>query len=272
MIELSNNLEERVAALQGPLQAICTRLKDDGERLGMPADSAPELAKAAFDLKRDTFTGEYSLEAKWKADSNSHRGGSILIHPDGSFFAEYDVLLPHPDKPKCFVEAVTAWGNGETLKSEPRLLPMPEEDLPVEHELPDDLRLLIVHKQSTSGRLRFLRFSSTALAFRPLPTAPWQIDDSAAPELLHHPATLARNAAATLGIPADKMQVDGSFRVSLVADGKLISVQLALCISIDPPLAEADAIGACFVPITESRDLPLVERELMRAVYEHAIG
>jgi hypothetical protein len=49
--------------------------------------------------------------------------GELLFHADGSFFAEYDVIHVHARQPRWFVEVVTAWGRGSTLKSEARLLP-----------------------------------------------------------------------------------------------------------------------------------------------------
>ncbi|MDP3332876.1 MAG: hypothetical protein Q8S55_13000 [Methylococcaceae bacterium] len=42
-----------------------------------------------------------------------------------ALYAEYDVVKQHPGKAKWFVESVTAWGNGENIKAEPKLLPMP---------------------------------------------------------------------------------------------------------------------------------------------------
>ncbi len=60
-------------------------------------------------------------EGTWRNPHGS-RCGSLIINSDGSYYAEYDVLTPHPDKPAWFVEAVTAWGRDGVVKAEPRLL------------------------------------------------------------------------------------------------------------------------------------------------------
>ena len=33
-------------------------------------------------------------------------------------FAEYQVLLPHPDKPESYVESVQVWGKPDKLRGE----------------------------------------------------------------------------------------------------------------------------------------------------------
>jgi hypothetical protein len=48
------------------------------------------------------------------------------LNSDGTFYAEYDVVKPHPEKAKWFVEGVTAWGKADQIKSEAKLLAMPE--------------------------------------------------------------------------------------------------------------------------------------------------
>jgi hypothetical protein len=50
--------------------------------------------------------------------------GTLLIHTDGSFFAEYDVIREHPRDTRWFVEVVTAWGRGGIIRFVPRLLPV----------------------------------------------------------------------------------------------------------------------------------------------------
>jgi hypothetical protein len=56
-------------------------------------------------------------------NAKGHEVGSILFYPDGAFYAEYDVVQPHPQKSQWFVEAITAWGRGDQVKTEARLLP-----------------------------------------------------------------------------------------------------------------------------------------------------
>lgn len=103
---------------------VCDRLKAEVTKLGLSADLInPRMERASYELSRDASNGDYSLVGVWR-DKHGNKQGEILFHANGSFFAEYDVICEHPKKPHWFVEAVTAWGVGENIKSEPRLLPV----------------------------------------------------------------------------------------------------------------------------------------------------
>ncbi len=120
-------LEARVQATRPLADAVCLALAAEMERLGFAAGelSAPRSDEALFHLDPDPASGEDALIGKWR-DARGQNFGSMVFHADGSFFAEYDVVRVHPRKPRWFVEAVTAWGRDGAVKSEPRLLPMPE--------------------------------------------------------------------------------------------------------------------------------------------------
>ena len=62
-----------------------------------------------------------SYEGIWR-NPQGVRCGSLTVNSDGSYYAEYDVLNLHPDKPNWFVESVTVWGRDGVVKAEPRLL------------------------------------------------------------------------------------------------------------------------------------------------------
>jgi len=106
-------------------QAICTTLDHEVTKLGFPAGKVVVAAHtdAEYRLERDPASGEDCLVGVWR-NEEGYKCGELLFHADGSFFAEYDVIRVHPGKPHWFVEAVTAWGRGSVIKSEPRLLPM----------------------------------------------------------------------------------------------------------------------------------------------------
>lgn len=111
---------ERVHALG---VSVCDAMLTEVRRNGLPVTVInPVLERAQFDLNRDPSDGNYSLVGIWR-DAHGNRQGEILFHHDGSFYAEYDVICEHPEKPKWFVEAVTAWGNRTKLRSELKLLP-----------------------------------------------------------------------------------------------------------------------------------------------------
>jgi len=106
-------------------EAICARLIKEIYGLGfLPEQIAmkPVYSEARFETSRDPFSGNHTLCAYWH-DRNGHRIGEMKFHADGSFFAEYDVILPHPKDPRWFVEGVVAWGRDDVIKSEPKLLP-----------------------------------------------------------------------------------------------------------------------------------------------------
>jgi hypothetical protein len=52
--------------------------------------------------------------------------GQIQFNSDGSFYAEYDVVQPHPSKKQFFVEAINAWGHENNIKTEAKLLELPQ--------------------------------------------------------------------------------------------------------------------------------------------------
>ena len=94
--------------------------------IGLPINTIdPDLNRANYTLNRDPGSGEESLIGIWR-DQQGQKQGEILFHADGSFYAEYDVISEHPKKTKWFVEAVIAWGRDNTVKSEPKLLPITE--------------------------------------------------------------------------------------------------------------------------------------------------
>ena len=127
MAECSDTLQERWEQVRTLGESICTALSREVEKIGLPEEKALLTApweRARFELQRDPASGESSLVGIWK-NTHGQRVGSIIFHCDGSFFAEYDVVEQHPKDQRWFVEAVSAWGKHDTIKAEPRLLPMP---------------------------------------------------------------------------------------------------------------------------------------------------
>jgi hypothetical protein len=81
--------------------------------------------EAHYRLEKDPATSEYSLVGDWLREQGM-KLGTLLFHSDGSVFVEQDVVRPHPERQGWFVEAVNAWGKGDEIKAEPRLLVMPD--------------------------------------------------------------------------------------------------------------------------------------------------
>jgi len=107
-------------------QRICSALAEEIGKLELGQEIArPHWHEASFSLIRDPALGVESLEALWLNERGA-KLGSATIHTDGSFFAEYDIIRPHPRRARWFIEAVSVWGRNDLLKSEARLLPMPD--------------------------------------------------------------------------------------------------------------------------------------------------
>jgi hypothetical protein len=107
-------------------QRICSAMAEEIGKLELDQEIGhPQWHEASFSLVRDPALGDESLEALWLNERGA-KLGSATIHADGSFFAEYDIIRPHPQKARWFIEAVSVWGRNDILKSEARLLPMPE--------------------------------------------------------------------------------------------------------------------------------------------------
>ena len=121
--ECCDNLQERWEQVRFLGESVCIALAGEVKKLGFTEKAlitAP-WERARFELQRDPANGQSSLVGIWQ-DTNGQRVGNIIFHCDGSFFAEYDVIEQHPTDQRWFVEAVTAWGNMEVIKAEPRFL------------------------------------------------------------------------------------------------------------------------------------------------------
>jgi len=122
------NLETQVNANHDFGLKICQRLQEEIAKLGFSVGAVshyPVYENASFRLVKDPFTGDFNLAANWY-DGKQQRIGSLQFNSDGTCYAEFDVVQPHPKKSRWFVEAVTAWGKMDALKAEAKLLQMPE--------------------------------------------------------------------------------------------------------------------------------------------------
>lgn len=124
MNECSSNLQARWEEVREVGELICSALANEVTKIGLTdkAQTTAPWERARFELQRDPASSESSLVGTWR-DGKGQRMGSIIFHCDGSFFAEYDVVEPHPQDTRWFVEAVNAWGKHTTIKAELRLLP-----------------------------------------------------------------------------------------------------------------------------------------------------
>ncbi|MFZ2450871.1 MAG: hypothetical protein WAW36_10160 [Methylovulum miyakonense] len=121
-----NSLAGQIDAKREVGEAVCHRLCAEIDKLGFAADAIthyPHYGQAHFELVKDPYTGAENLAAYWFNASNNQRLGRLQFNSDGSFYAEYDVVKPHPSKKQWFVEGVSAWGKPDAMKAEAKLLP-----------------------------------------------------------------------------------------------------------------------------------------------------
>jgi hypothetical protein len=127
-------LQNQIDAKRAIGVSICERLRSEITKLGFPNDELvnyPYYHTANFVLTKDPYTGDANLTGFWYNERNKQRIeriGRLQFNSDGSFYAEYDVVKPHPSKADWLVEAVTVWGKEDTIKAEARLLPMSAEN------------------------------------------------------------------------------------------------------------------------------------------------
>lgn len=138
--------------------------------------------------------------------------------------------------------------------------------------MPLSPRLILLHKQATSGRVRFLALASGVLAFAPLPALAALRDEDYAAEVLSHPAAVVREAETRLGLPEDCIAPEAEFHCWVDTPAGDVPVLLAAFKTIDPPFAAAEKAGGRFIALTEARGLSEVERNLLRRAYEHVLG
>lgn len=140
-------------------------------------------------------------------------------------------------------------------------------------ELPTDVRLILVHKQKTSARVRFLRFPHGMCAFTPLPAlSSVEEEGEGDGPVAHHPSAWLRAAEARLGLDGGSLKPEVEFHATVRTPDGPVTVQLASLDTVDPPFAEAEAVGGRFVAITEARGCTPVEMELLRRAYGAILG
>jgi hypothetical protein len=124
---MDKSVEVRFLQVEELANQIFVKLNEEVMKLGFTINDVvlKRPQDAVYRLERDPASGEYSLVGDWTDEKGAALGG-LLFHADGSFFAEQDVVRPHPKKSAWFVEAVNAWGRADVIKAEARLLPMPE--------------------------------------------------------------------------------------------------------------------------------------------------
>ena len=133
-------------------------------------------------------------------------------------------------------------------------------------------RLILLHKQSTSGRVRFLCLPYGVVAFEPLPSLAAMRDEDYSPTIQIHPTALVREAEIQLGLPEGAIEPDAEFSAWVDTPEGDVPILLGVFTELDPPFTAAERTNSRFIALTECRQLSEVERDLLRRAYEHVLG
>ena len=133
-------------------------------------------------------------------------------------------------------------------------------------------RLILLHTQRTSGRVRFFCLTSGVIAFAPLPALSALRDEDYSPTVQIHPAAVIREAELHLGLPEGAIEAEAEFAAWVDTPAGDVPILLGAFTDLDPPFAAAERTNSRFIAITESRSLSEVERDLLRRAYEHVLG
>lgn len=124
---MNDDVQQQLAEKRDFGQLICERMSESIAKLGFSATTKlgqPNFDTAVFSLVTDPYTQSRDLVGYWY-NAAKQRVGQIKFHGDGSFYAEFDVVQPHPTKKQWFVEAINAWGQQDNIKTEAKLLDIP---------------------------------------------------------------------------------------------------------------------------------------------------
>jgi hypothetical protein len=122
------NLKEQIDNQCAFGKVICQRISEAIVKLGFSVQTPiqlPVFDDAEFRLILDPLTQDSNLAGYWY-NEKKQRVGQIQFNSDGSFYAEYDVVQPHPSKKQFFIEAINAWGHENNIKTEAKLLELPQ--------------------------------------------------------------------------------------------------------------------------------------------------
>jgi hypothetical protein len=135
-----------------------------------------------------------------------------------------------------------------------------------------DYRVILYHKQPTSARTRFLKFSHNSVcAFESIPRLAQLIDGGSVSTVLH-PAAILRTVEKALSLDAGTLKAETDYRHNVEVPGGSIQILLVNIDTIDPPFEQAEKASAQFIDLTQARGLPQIELELLRFAYDLVLG
>jgi hypothetical protein len=123
----TDDLATAAAAVAPAGEALLAGARDHLARWRLDARvRIPAWTDGRYARHTDPASGLPSLRADFFS-AGGQRKGHLLFHANGSRYGEFDVCLPHPERAGWWIEAVEVWGAGDAVKSELRLLALPDD-------------------------------------------------------------------------------------------------------------------------------------------------
>lgn len=135
----------------------------------------------------------------------------------------------------------------------------------------NDTRIIILHKHPVSAKVRFLRLAHGGICgFEALPDLASVLDDEV-PEkegnIVSHPAVIARQAEKMLALDQGALEIINEYLQRVDVPQGVIGVYLLGLVGHETPDEALAKQGTNLQLITEMRDLPPAEIELLRRAY-----
>ena len=129
-------------------------------------------------------------------------------------------------------------------------------------------RAILYHKQSGSGRTRFLKLPyGSVIAFEKLPALS-QLTEDCIPDFSEQGyGELVSKIQQEYTVSEQALSVDMQFQVLVETPKSLVPVYLIRFTTIDPPLGKVTPSGAKFIHLTEAKGLTIVELQLLEIAY-----
>lgn len=122
MSDLNSKLQKRYDQETQTIRSIWDSMVKESAQLKLDESLSQEIPDfAACRLQKDDFDSSESLYCEWR-DEGGNIKGHIVLHANGSVFAEYDLLQYHPTEKHRFIEAVSVFGRSDQLASELRYI------------------------------------------------------------------------------------------------------------------------------------------------------
>ena len=137
-------------------------------------------------------------------------------------------------------------------------------------ELLKSSRVILYYNGAISGLTLFVQHPDESVCTpSPLPALSSALEDDVMPQNidLMAPAKIVSAISNAMGLPANLLQANAGYREQVDSPGGIITVYLAQFKALDPPRQLMTEKGCKFKTLTELRNRPPAEMELLRRAY-----